>query len=412
MEHFAISTVLRLRFNDLGDDMTTALQHAWKTTRYNHPQIAACGQGGKYVYDVPDASHLDKWLSSTFTLEQNVTPTELHAKFAPTELATLHYFPHTSEVLFRSSHYRIDGVGAVHLLNGFLAALANPRPVSFGDEGKNLSIGLDEAANTPLEDTAETEKAATELIEVFTKNTPSIGLPTMQNDLPSGTRRGELELSPETTSAVISKCKASDISVTAATHAAILCATQGLKDPRYPADKYTTFLNFDLRKYCPPPYNDASHAVSIFHTGIPITVVPSSFIENAAQFKKIYTQRPGDPGAGNMFSFLPCYVKKVHTLFATPPPPGSLPSCEPAVSSLGVIDKYFDSYGDKVQIEDFWLGVEMLTKQVMVYIWTFHGKMKLSVCYNEAFYDVEFVDRFLARIRDILIDELQVGKGL
>ena len=48
------------------------------------------------------------------------------------------------------------------------------------------------------------------------------------------------------------------------------------------------------------------------------------------------------------------------------------PPSDPVLSSLGVVDRYIHSkYGDKVEVNDFWLAVEMLTRQGEVHVWDF-----------------------------------------
>lgn len=403
-EHFVISALLRLRLSTSMEDPEKALRHAWKTLRYDFPQIAAYSEGDNYIYDVPTASIIDSWLSETFISEQATSSTtSVCGNSAPISLAKMHYFPHTSEILFRSSHWHIDGIGALHLLDQFLGILAHPRAVEFGDEGKNLSIGVDEAANVPLEVTPEMEKCATDLLMQFVNNVPSIGLPTSAIQTPGSSARCETRFSPQQNSSIIARCKASGFSVTAATHAAIVSATSQAADPRYPADKYTSFSSFDLRKYCPSPYNSADKAVSNFHTGIPVVISPSTFQKNVAQFQNLYSRRLNVQGQDNVFAFLACYVDKVYALFTQPPAPGSLPPCEPSLSSLGVIDDFIaQKHGDTVEVMDFWLGVDMLSRQLMVYVWTHLRELKLSACYNEVFYAREFVQDFLLAIQDIL----------
>ncbi len=413
-EHFVISAVLRLRLSLSAGDSEQALRHAWKTLRYDFPQIAAYGRGDTYIYKVPTTSTIDSWLSETFIVEQATsTTTNVCGSSAPTDLAKMHYFPHTSEVLFRSSHWRIDGIGSLHLLNHFLKILAHPRPIEFRDEGRNLCVGLDEATNVPLEVTPGMEGSATDLLLQFINNVPSIGLPTSTNQTPGGSARCQFTFTPLLTSSVVARCKASGFSVTAATHAAIVCATSQRAVMETPARKYTSFANFDLRKYCPPPYNGANKAVSNFHTGIPVVITPSTFQDNAVQFQKLYSRRLNAPGQENIFAFLACYVDKVHTLFTQPPPPGSLAPSEPSLSSLGIIDDFIaHRYGDTVEVTDFWLGVDMLSRQLMVYVWTHRGELTLSACFNQEFYVQKFVEEFLASVKDILLKGLDLEGSL
>ena len=409
-EHFVVNAVVRLRLNPSIGDIGQALRHAWMTLRYDYPQIAAYGRGNTYIYEVPTASSINSWLSETFITEKATgSISSVCEDSAPSELAKMHYFPHTSEILFRSSHWRIDGIGSLHLLNQFLKTLARPMSVTFGDEPKNLAVGLDEAANTPSQVTSEMEQSATDLLMQYVNNIPSIGLPTSKSQNPGGSARCKVTFTLPLSTSVVARCKASGFSVTAATHAAIVGATLQHADPGKPADTYTSFSNFDLRKYLPPPYSSATKAVSIFHTGIPVVVKLSGFQKDAVQLQKLYSQRLNLPKQKNLFSFLACYVDKVNQLFVQPPPPGSLPPTEPSLSSLGIIDNFIaDKHGNVVEVTDFWLGVDMLSRQLMLYVWTHQGKLQLSACYNKEFYAREFVEIFLSDVKDILVEGLEI----
>lgn len=241
----------------------------------------------------------------------------------------MYYFPHSSEVLFGSSHWRIDGIGSLHLLNKFLEILAHLRRIALGDEGRNLCIGLDEAAGASLELTSEITQSATDLFMRLVDNVPSIGLPTSPHQIPGGTARCETTFTRPLTSSIVGRCKASGFSVTAATHAAIVSATSQLADPGNSATNYTSFALFDPRKYCRPPYNSAKNAVLNFHTGVPAVINPSSFEENVAQLQKVYSRRFDTSGSENIFSVRAYYMDKSCTLFTQAPPSGSLPPSKP-----------------------------------------------------------------------------------
>ena len=195
----------------------------------------------------------------------------------------MYNFPQTSQLMLHASHWRIDGIGAMYLFNHFFDAVAHPHAVHFGDEGENLSIGLDEANKVPTHVSPRIDQAATDTLMMFAKNVPSIGLPTKAADLPSGAGRCETELDHALTSSVISRCKTRGFSVTVAVHAAIVCVTKQSADKAGTAGKhkYASWTAFDLCKYSPPPYNGANNVISDFHTGIPTVVAPSTFQDNA-----------------------------------------------------------------------------------------------------------------------------------
>ncbi len=64
-------------------------------------------------------------------------------------------------------------------------------------------------------------------------------------------------------------------------------------------------------------------------------------------------------------------------------------------------------HGD-VEIGKFAVGVEMGTRQIVCHLLTWRGKMVLGACYNEAFYEEQFVREFLGKSSAILLAELGI----
>ena len=108
--------------------------------RNDHPQLACVVYEETKIYDVPDSTALNKWADETFIVAPaSATKEELLESFRPSALATLHFLPSKSEIIIHSSHWRIDFVGALSLVQNLFDAIAKPRPVQFGDEGRNLA---------------------------------------------------------------------------------------------------------------------------------------------------------------------------------------------------------------------------------------------------------------------------------
>lgn len=47
-----------------------------------------------------------------------------------------------------------------------------------------------------------------------------------------------------------------------------------------------------------------------------------------------------------------------------------------------------------------------MDRSIPVHLWTYDGQMHLSCNYNEAFYEREFVKRFVEEWKAVLVDEL------
>ena len=425
-EHWSVSIFARFEAKSSLNDTASALRHAWKTMRFDHPQLACIALEETKVYEVPDSAALDAWLDETFVIAPaSLAKEELLASFRPSALATLHYLVYQSEIIIHTSHWRIDLVGALSLLQNLFTAVAEPRQVQFGDEGKNLTPSRDEAANySTLYDlglssliTKEREKCTTDLVMQLTSNLPSIGLPAHNLHMaPGGTSRSELVLEPDLTFAIVSASKNRGFTVTAALHAALIVALQQVTStPPSSSDKYTTWGVFNIRPLLKSPFNDSTaHPAAVHIVGLPLALHTSTYSNLALQLQQYYKQRlPPSADSHIQEGILNPFTHQMAHIAGQPPPSNlSMPS-EPMLNSIGIVDGYLKpSYGD-IQVKDFWVGVEMVTSQVTCYLWTWQGKMTLSACYNETFYDKGFIQGFLKRVIDILMTELapQIGES-
>ena len=408
LEQLSVTTAAQIRLNIPASDIAGALRHAWKTIRYDNPQIACTEQSDTNLYVVPDETALATWIENTFFIVPSHSADSLLPTFTRSPSATLHYLPQSSEVVVHCSHSRMDGIGALGLLHQLFTALAEPRTVLFGTEPKNLSPGLFDAVGVPIDVTPDIQQATTELLKTLGSGQPSLGLPKMtSNQLPGPCRRREVKLGVHKTRAAVKACKDLGLGVTAAVHAASILATQQLSPPEFAGRKYTSWCVVDLRPHCQPPYNSAA-PVALYHGATPTTVAPSSFLPAARQLQSVYKQ-PWHPSQSNRIVGSSHFCETLATLMSQPSPTkAELPS-EPILSSLGVVDRYMQSnYGDKVEVKDFWMAVEILTRQVELCVWTFQDNLTLSAAFNESFYEGEFIESFLSRIWTVLLEGLNV----
>lgn len=408
-EHWAVRVFARFRLDPAAGDAEIALRHAWKTLRYDHPQIASYAEGRNKVYDVPDNAAVDSWMAKTFHVAYSITADDLMAKLQPSPLSGIYFLPETSELLICASHWQIDGIGSLELLNNLFEAVAHPRHVEFGSEGTNLSPGLDEAAGFPTSATDEEEQAASNLLNQYVGNLPSVGLPAnFVNPAPGATRRAVLILSSAMTSKIVRTCRIRNFSVTTAVHAALILATKrmDLSQPQPP--KYTSWATFSLRKYLKSPYKiPFSHPVSAYLIGFPLSIAPSTFNEHVTQLQPFYKQLSLSTSNASLPTYLKPYLRKTTDLFNQPPSVETPLPTEPVLDSIGVADRYVKStYGDAVEITHFWLASEQLTGSFTSYVWTWQGRMTFNVCYNESFYGIDFVMEFLNRLISVLLEEL------
>ena len=419
-EHWSISIFARFEMKASLQGTELALRHAWKTMRYDHPQIACVVCGETKIYEVPDSATLDTWVDETFiTAPASATKQELLTSFRPSALATLHFLPSTSEIIIHSSHWRIDFVGAMSLMHNLFRAIAEPRHIQFGDEGRNLSQSRDAAANySTLDDLGslalieEREKVAADLITQFSSNAPSIGLPTQNsNQAPAGTHRSEIVLEPGPTSMIVSASKRRGLTVTTALHAALIVTLQQLTPVSLsPTSKYISMGIFNIRPWLKVPFNDpTTHPLAPNIVGLPLALHTSTYASLALQLKQYYKQRP-PPCVGSHIrdDVLVSFTNQMADIVGQSPPLDIPASSEPLLSSMGVVDDYLKNNYGEIEMKDFGVSVETVTPQITCHLWTWQGKMTLSACYNETFYDKQFVTSFLERVIDILSTELAI----
>ena len=402
-------------------DIESALEHAWKTMRYDHPQIACIACGDTNVYEVPDTAALDAWLEKTFiVVPAPVTREELLESFRPSALATLHYLRHTSEIIIHTSHWRIDYVGGLSLLHNLLTACIKPRHIQFGDERKNLWPSRDKIAKLNSPDIVESpgmleeRGKAVRNILIPLGDLPSIGLRTQNRYRPpGGTLRSVITLEASTTSAIVSASKKRGLTVTAAVHAALIVATQQLAPIPSSSSVYTTWGVFNIRPQLQAPYNDPA----LYPTGpqvisLPVVLHTSTYAHIAVQLNEFYKQpMPSPAGSRIREDLVGLYTTLLVTLASTTPAELPAPT-ELILNSVGIVDGYLKrNYGDMIEVRDFWIAPETMTPQLQCYLWTWQGKMTLSAFYNETFYEREFVQGFLKRALGVLYGELGVEEA-
>lgn len=411
-EHWSIYCVCALRVSPTytGPPLEIAVRNAWKALRFEYPGLSVVPEGFTKVYVVPDALVVEAWASNTFAVESTLSADEIIASFTPRDLPSLYYLPSTSEILFRSSHWRIDAVGTCMLLDRLFAIIAQPpdlNSVLWAKEFQNMSPSMEDAVAPAEKATPEMEDFARKYIDNFHKNTlQNCGLPYNgdQTTPPGKTTRQAVIFTKESTAELIRVCKAKNISITAAIHAALAETVFALSLEDQHSD-YTTVLSINLRKYLQPPYRTKAHACQTYVTSITPRVLRNSNFSGRA------TALVGDYNNWHSQQFMKSLrlIYKYHSdavlarQSQAPPPSGVF------LSSLGVVEQYLTGdYGNDIHVGGFRFGVTIMTRQMLLYPWTFRGRFNLSVNYNEAYYDSITAREVLDRVRHVLETELEL----
>ena len=413
-EHWSVRACAKFCYAFPAIETETALKNAWRTLRFLQPQMAAYLKGDCMVYDSPQVTDLGSWMAETFLIESALTVDELLASSRRSLRPTLYYLPQSSEVLLCASHWRIDAIGATIILNLLFKFLAEPPQMSFSDESKNLSPGRDEAASLPPDPSQEDENAAMSLIMEYATNLPSLGLPIeLVNEVSGAFCRIETKLSPVTTASITAACKEKDMTVTTAVHAALIAALQEVSSSTSSGERYTAWGTFNYRPYLDPEYTDPSmNAFTVILCNLPISFITSSFHENASVLKPFYAQLRNPFNNASLRAILGPLTKKQNWVTSQPLPPGMPRPNDPSMVSVGILDPYLhDTYGQgTVEVTEYWVGVVVLTRQPVFYVWTWQGKMTLCMCYNNQFYTASFMRSFMERVERILFEELAVER--
>ncbi|KAL9042850.1 MAG: hypothetical protein Q9214_003666 [Letrouitia sp. 1 TL-2023] len=410
-EHWAVRVYAQFHLHDTVEDPVAAVRHAWKTMRFDHPQIASFAKEESRMYQTSDPVSLASWLTETFRVIRDIAVEDLLASLRPTRFPSLYYLPQSSEILIQVPHWYIDGTGAISLLNNIFDAIARPRQVAFGTEGKNLSPGVEEAANLSYVSTEIHDQAVVELLAKYTSNLPSTGLPLeIPNQIPGATRRLEITLRSDFLHALRTACTANAITITAAVHAALITSTQRLAPDCMKACNYTSWGTFSLRPYLNPAFtNPKAHPVNLYLCGLPLTLKPTTFSADASQLNTFYKQLALPSIRAKIWPTLAPFVRSCTAMIRQSPPQDMHPATGPVLSSIGIVDRYLQgTYGSKVEVSRFWLSSEVLSREPLVYVWTWQEHLSLSVCYNENFYTLELMRRLLEITRDTLVKELDL----
>ncbi|KAI1402436.1 hypothetical protein F4819DRAFT_496010 [Hypoxylon fuscum] len=444
-EHWTVSLAMNLSFPPSIGDPTHYLSRAWQALRLQYPALGATlsslhasDKGAEpWVSIGPYDAH--SWAKDTFILSDEKDASTLFSKGHPTPTATCYWLPSSREVMIRSSHWRIDGVGMVKLGHSFLTILA-------ATLGLDTQAVLDDymaqpSVNPPVgpslealagqskgEEDPRLAAAADELVGQFVREIPSIGLPT---------RTDSKDAQPQSSSRISVKLDAPTTSkVTSAVHAAIVRVTAGF--PQHPLSRsYAAFAPLDLRRTIAtvlgPEIRNDSMVTGAYFTGLPVCVgsvldadgrLCKDFQTISREIDNIYSQDfvrfwESKDGSGNVASILDLaepYVRRTTALFSAPIPEGFPPVQTPDLSSLGKLDAqirgcYVAKDETKIDVVNCWLGTEMLTRNVQFHIWGWKGEFTLAASFNNSFYEVQFVTVVLNKVIEELLDGCGIEKS-
>lgn len=144
--------------------------------------------------------------------------------------------------------------------------------------------------------------------------------------------------------------------------------------------------------------------------GLPFTLPPAEFVTQARELHRVYHQ-PLRRGETPVFEAYDAYCSKMALALEQPLPPGAPLPTQPQLSSLGKLDGHVQAiYKGKQQmcLLDVEVVSDQMTPSILLYQWSWGGQFFMSANFNEAFYQDNYVRKFLLKVQDILFQEMAV----
>ncbi|KAG4430205.1 hypothetical protein IFR05_014307 [Cadophora sp. M221] len=403
----------------------------------------------KKVYKtLRDDQEVEAWMVETFKIVDNGQTGETLANtdppvgryatlslITPPEMRVSSQQHLRRQILFRSHHELVDGIGALTLLNNFLHhaatsfAAETDQSIDFGDEYRNLSPPLRIASGMPQSPSFDQK---TKLAKIQSANTAAragvqaLNLPLSSTiQAPGNSLRSAIHFSSQESKEIIAKTKSLRATVTQVFHAAIALAVRDLqpKSSQAREARYFSYSLVNLRHCCIPPYHKPRHAASVYHCVsanhlvVDLTVpadsastteqTPEEFLATLNQVRDFYQNAKIDADylsiVPSLFSAVtPAYPDKLCEV----PSPNQSPSV--SLSSMGIIDRIVQPKQGPFEVTEPWvIGAEYSTG-IGAFLGTWNGVLCLSAVYNEAFHSKAEVLDILESVKRIVIEGLEV----
>ncbi|KAJ5107041.1 hypothetical protein N7456_003716 [Penicillium angulare] len=422
-EHWQFMVNVKISFaaedDRIGSDIERRLRQAWKALRFLHPGIAVevyeneaqCRE--KKYHPVQTHQELEDFCNETFFTETTSSSADefFSQRGRASRYITLHWIPETRQIAFISSHAHWDGRGALFMLHEYLSVLENPIiPTTLdGTEAENFVPSLNTVIGMPEKSKPEWEESAAEIMQHFMDVQPSIGCvpPGDTKSLPAESKRLETILPPDMSKSLFQAARKENITISTAVETAGILALTAMNNEGSQPEYYASWAAFDLRKYCPPPFDGPVHAPSIRLTSLPLIVKSQASWSEMSRAISELNRTPWDVNESDMMFVRDPFVRNACGIFlAAMSQPDLPPSTEPFFSSLGVYEDYVKHEYGPFTVEDVSLAVHILPPSICLHIWTWRGSLHLSACYNTAYYTTDYVQDYLDTTKDILLKNL------
>ncbi|KAJ5764559.1 hypothetical protein N7533_003240 [Penicillium manginii] len=395
-----------------------SLRTAWMQLLVEYPGLSMIPVGLQKKYSRLDDTGIQSWAENTFFETGHLCADTIISEAKPKDLPSLYWIPASSEILLSIQHWRVDALGACMLLDRLFEIMAgsNDHSTLHDEVRQNLPTpSFESAAGALKTEDAGVQAYAREYINTFHQKAVNAGGLPFQGGAttpPSRSTHRDLEFSADDTNVIMNACKNKKISVTAAVHTALARTVFSYLTQKECQAGYTTVMAVNMRPFLPPPFDGRKHACQTFVASITPTVhYDSGFVESA----RALTDEYHNWGSAEFMRSL-WWIYVYHLAKVSAPRVNGAPGKPPSgvtLSSLGIIDRNLRSdYGPKLQIDKFRFGVSMMTRQTILYAWTFKGRLSLSLNYNEAYYSDSMASEVVSRVAWHLKEGLEVDLNI
>ncbi|RDW74249.1 uncharacterized protein DSM5745_06911 [Aspergillus mulundensis] len=403
-----ITVAVKLRV-DLGLNIDVKqARAAWIALRQRHPAIASTIRGSKRVHRKLGLDHINIWLNQTFvTIESHAEVTaELLDSLPASETAAMYFLSDSNTFALRVPHHLMDTLGTVMVLNDFLQELSemvmgksNSDDSLCTEELDDLACSLKEAASLPSASVSQLGRFWN-VRRHWARSYPSVGVMPDQENPQSGLASWrDLEYSPLLTRDFVTKAGKHKMTVAHVVHAGVAFASKEY-GPFTLTRNYNTVLVLDMRR---PKDPSPKNAISPQHAIWPVTIDVTTFWRTAEQLKKAYQDAESDPD-------LPALVEPAFAEIFQDPPSCPTFYSAPIVGSFGKIDDYLGSSYGGFTVEDFHLSSECSGEEIVVAVWSYQGKLRIRLMFNEGYHSVKSMERYLSTLETVLRDGVGVWR--
>lgn len=376
---------------------------AWIQMRYQYPSIASTlkAAGEKLQYCSPATeTAVNDWLSNTFIVTSSDVKSIIR-QAKPKDYATLFLNPERREVLLQTSHWRIDGTGCLLFFNAFFDALGDPQRATFGDEYLRLSPPIESLVDFAAASSSQANAEIDTMVDEFLDAQPSIGLSIGVDDEWLGSDAVRVTMSTEETAALVAKLKAKGVTVAKAFQAAMYLAIADCQGPQQNSGRIANMTIVNVRSWCGKSGVEVPIA-PLFYPTLTVVDPNTDFGDIVSQIDKHWKKWVRTDLYKSGYTHA---MDRLLPMVSQPPP---IPPSTPFLTSTGIAEQYLrrEHADGKIIVTDYCIQDERVGYEIVIFMWTFNGRLELNFAYNYGYLNRSFVESFAQMLQRKLAENL------